>query len=89
MEEPSGLLGALDVQVAEFLVVQRASRPALSLHLNQVSSDKFFFYLKSLRKWNILLIWNFWESESDQLAPYTGTPMMIAWENLPLFGLVV
>ena len=50
MEEPSGLLGALDVQVAEFLVVQWASCPALSLHLNQVSSDKFFFYLKSLIK---------------------------------------
>ena len=49
MEEPSGLLGALDVQVAEFLVVQWASCPALSLHLNQVSIE-IFVDLKSFRK---------------------------------------
>ena len=42
MKESSGLLGALNVEIAQLLVMQRGSGAAVSLHTDQVSGEMLF-----------------------------------------------
>ena len=42
MKKASGLLGALNVKIAQLLVMQRSPSAALRFHADQVSGEKLF-----------------------------------------------
>ena len=42
MKKTGGLLGALDVEIAQLLVMQGGPGAAVGLHADQVSGEKFF-----------------------------------------------
>ena len=45
MKKTGGLLGALDVEIAQLLVMQGGPGAAVGLHADQVSGEKFFFVI--------------------------------------------